>query len=155
DQLFREVASGRGSGTASAPSSKEMGEVPGVLSTNDFIDPRIDVDAQRALISMASSSNLARINAAFNILALVKDGTLAGIYKPDQRVPALLVRSRGGNWWETIRPGTNSRLLCHSLGRALLVFRKNLSREELIGVLTALDAMGPRIRTFCLTPPPP
>lgn len=148
DQLFREVAAGRAGATAGAP-SKEMGEVPGVLSTNDFIDPRIDVDAQRALMSMAASSNLAQVTAAFNILALVKAGSLGGIHKPDQRVPALLVRSRGGNWWETIRPGTNARLLCQSIGRSLLVFRKNLSRQELIAVLMALDAMGPGILTFC------
>jgi hypothetical protein len=99
------------------------------------IHPRIDVDAQRALISMERSGNPTQVADALFLLGMVEAGPLFGIFKPDQQVPALLVRSKGGNWWEIIRPGTCGRFLCHSTGRVILVIAKNLTREDLISCL--------------------
>jgi hypothetical protein len=56
---------------------------PDLQFPRDAIDPRIDVDAQRALISMASGTNALAINDAFNALDLVKTGRLGGIYQQD------------------------------------------------------------------------
>jgi hypothetical protein len=101
----------------------------------DVIDPRIDVDAQRALISMASSSNISEINDAFTILELVKTGRILGIYKPDQKVPALMARRYGLGWWQLLETGENSALWCHPDrldAGPVFVFRKNLSRQLLV-----------------------
>jgi hypothetical protein len=144
--------------SASRPSSGEVeGEVggPSPINVNIFINPRIDVDAQRALMEMARSSNLRDRTDAMAVLTMIDSGFLFGIFKPDQEVPAKLIRSKGGNWWTIIRPGFNSKLLCHGPGRALLVFRKNLSRAVLIQVLRALAAFerrGRGVSTRCLTP---
>jgi hypothetical protein len=112
-----------------------VGEVP-----KDFgrrvIHPRIDVDAQRALIAMANRGDP---DAEF-LLMLVHRGALYGLFKPDQREPAMLIRKFCGNWWEYIAPGARGRLLCHSVGRIMLVFRKNLTREDLIALLKELAA---------------
>lgn len=101
----------------------------------DVIDPRIDVDAQRALISMASSRNISEINDAFTILELVKTGRVLGIYKPDQKVPALMARRYGIGWWQLLETGENSALWCHPDrpdAGPVFVFRKNLSRQLLV-----------------------
>jgi hypothetical protein len=146
--------------SASQPSSGEVeGEVTGPrpIDVNIFINPRIDVDAQRALMEMARSPNPSVRADAMGVLTMIDSGFLFGIFKPDQEVPARLERSRGGNWWTMIRPGRQARLLCHSPGKALMVFRKNLTRAELIRVLRLLAARerrGRGVSRLCLTPPP-
>jgi hypothetical protein len=146
--------------SAGQPSSGDVeGEVtgPSPINVNIFIHPRIDVDAQRALMEMARSPNLSVRADAMAVLTMIDSGFLFGIFKPDQEVPARLIRSRGGDWWTMIRPGSRARLLCHSPGKALMVFRKNLSRAEIIALLRTLAATersGRGVSTFCLPPPP-
>jgi hypothetical protein len=121
------------------PGDRELYEVPpGDLQfPRDVIDSRIDVDAQRALISMASSRDLATINDAFDVLELVKTGRLGGIYKENQRVPALLAQKRGIGWWQLFDQFGDFpwRFLCDSENRQappIVVFRRNLDRQRLI-----------------------
>lgn len=122
----------------------------------DVIDSRIDVDAQRALISMAGSTDSATINDAFDVLDLVKTGRLGGIYKENQRVPALLAQKRGTGWWQLLpRPQFGDwRFLCDP-GKPdappIVVFRRNLDRQRLIRVLreTASLKMALQDPTLC------
>jgi hypothetical protein len=74
------------------------------------------------------------------VLDLVKTGRLGGIYKEDQKVPALLARKRGLGWWQLLpRPQFGDfRLLCDSKNPQappVVVFRRNLDRQRLIIVL--------------------
>jgi hypothetical protein len=70
----------------------------------DFIDPRIDVDAQYALYEMLKGDSPTR-KAAVGMLAAVKSGSLGGIYKEEQRVPAQYAQSMGLGWWQLIDLG--------------------------------------------------
>ena len=79
-------------------------------TARDVIHPHIDVHAQYALLRMFKGDPGARADAA-RMLAAVKTGTLAGIYKEDQRVPALLARRMGSNWWELIPQGEDAALV--------------------------------------------
>jgi hypothetical protein len=130
-----------------APVSRggEEGEVPtGASFTKSVIDPRIDVDAQRALISMSNSGDPAQMTAASEIVRLVKTQGLLGIYKPDQREPALLARRRGMSWWELLQPGEDAMLWCDPARKQLgpmLVFRKDISREQLIFILMGVASI--------------
>jgi len=113
---------------------------PDLQFPRDAIDPRIDVDAQRALISMASGSDAGAINDAFNVLELVKTGRLGGIYKEDQRVPALLAQKRGIGWWQLFEGFGDFpwRFLCDRANPQkppIVVLRRNLDRQRLIVAL--------------------
>lgn len=70
----------------------------------DFIDPRIDVDAQYALYEMLRGDVPTR-KAAIGMLAAVKAGKLGGIYKEDQMVPVQYARSMRLGWWQLIDLG--------------------------------------------------
>lgn len=144
-----------------APGSRggEEGEVPaGASFTGSVIDPRIDVDAQRALITMSRSGDPAQMAAASEVLGMVKSQTLLGIYKPDQREPALLARRRGIFWWNLLQPGEDAILWCDPARRQLgpmLVFRKDISREQLIFVLMQVaDMKGELENPGCRLPEP-
>lgn len=79
---------------------------PRGLTATDVRDDRIDVFAQRALLRLAQ--NPTTTDDAREMLSAVKGQTLAGIYKEDQRVPALRAQ-RMGAWWGTlIPPGTDA-----------------------------------------------
>jgi len=133
--------------------AKESGEQAEAPSPNVFINPRVDVDAQRALIAMSRSANPADRADAALLLTLLRARLLCGIYKEDQEVPAKLARLHGSNWWQTIRPGTNARLACddwaargqrhrgeRECAGTLLIVRRQLSREQLVAVLRAAAA---------------
>lgn len=127
------------------PGDGELYEVPpgGLQFPRDVIDSRIDVDAQRALISMASSQDVATIKDAFEVLEFVKTGRLGGIFKEDQRVPALRAQKAGIGWWQLFDGFGNAtwRLLCeHGKPQAppIFVFRRKLNRQSLILALREL-----------------
>jgi hypothetical protein len=86
-------------GRDAAPGAME-GEVA-ATGPGGVIDSRIDVHAQYALLRMAKGDPGARADAA-GMLAAVKSGRLAGIYKEDQRVPALRARGLGLGWWQLV-----------------------------------------------------
>lgn len=73
-------------------------------TTGDVIDPRIDVQAQFALMRMfAGEPSESRV--ASSVLAATKEGALAGVYREDQRAPALRARALGGGWWDLVPRG--------------------------------------------------
>ncbi len=93
-------------------------------TTEDIIDPRIDVDAQYALMRMMSHGDLAAAFDASAMLWEVKNGDLLGIHQADREKPAKLVRAAGGNWWEIVPKGFDA--VCYldaDVGKAMLVYR--------------------------------
>lgn len=134
----------------SGTSSGELGELPGVEHFDRLvIDSRIDVDAQRALISMAHSANPAQNTAALDVLFLVRNERLLGIHKPDQQVPALIARQYGMGWWQLLAPGETFTLICdprQPRSGPDLVFRKGLTKPELIAVLMQVAAVEAQLR---------
>jgi hypothetical protein len=81
-----------------------------VTSPRDFIHPKIDVFAQYALIRMSKADPAARAD-ALGMLAAVKANKLAGIYKEDERFPALRARNMGLTWWELIPKGFDAAII--------------------------------------------
>jgi hypothetical protein len=140
----------------------EQGEASSSTGLNVFIHPNIDVSAQRALMSMATSSDPEDREKAYGILEMVKTGILDGIYQQPQRRPALLARRNNTNWWELLPPGVNSDQICDPTlpgddplelrESPLFVFRKNLSRPLLIEELRSLFPSGVMV---CLDRRPP
>lgn len=105
-----------------------QGEVAVTATTSGVIDPRIDVHAQYALLRMAKGDPSARADAAA-ILAAVKSGRLAGIYKEDQQVPAMRAKRRGIGWWQLIPAGRDAAVV-HEAGAApILVFRDRVRSD--------------------------
>jgi len=99
---------------------------------NPVIDPRIDVSAQRALMTMLNSSPTDRAIASM-IISEVKSGGLRGLYQEDQQVPAMIARSVNKGWWQLLSPGQNSRAIGDlSINPCTFVFRRNLTRLLLI-----------------------
>jgi hypothetical protein len=82
----------------------EVGGPPVVATQAGVIHPNIDVFAQRALLRMAKSPSFFTRLAASRMLAAVHSGTLRGIYKEDQYVPAMWAKKRGFGWWQILRP---------------------------------------------------
>ncbi|WP_310394996.1 hypothetical protein [Hymenobacter sp.] len=75
------------------------------LEAPPVIDARIDVFAQYALQRMLRSDSLGERGDALAMLAAVKrQGPLGlnGIYKEDERAPALWARRRGKGWWQVL-----------------------------------------------------
>src|SRR5262245_18802354 len=96
-------------------------EAPELESATDVIDPRIDVHAQFALQRMFKAGD-AGIDAT-EMLAAVKNGSLAGIYKEDQKVPALHAQKIGLGWWQLIPKGEDAAVILNAL---LIVFRDSV-----------------------------
>jgi hypothetical protein len=97
--------------------------------TEDIIDQRIDEDAQYALMRMLVGQDVGAAAKASAILSAVKDGTLGGIYQADRQVPALRVRSFGGNWWEIIPSGSDA--ICElrpSGSKPIIIYRKGVGK---------------------------
>jgi len=122
--------------------------VPVVRDPYAYINDRIDVSAQRVLISMARSASPIDVLRASLLLQLVKTNAIAGIYQQNQRVPATLApRTR---WWDLLAEGQNSNAACHSKlrGRGPVVFfRKNLPQPLLLVELrTIADCIQRAIR---------
>jgi len=101
----------------------------------DFIDPRVDVQAQRALFSLVRRGGPDGID-ALRMLGAVRSGVLRGIYQEDQQVPALATRAEGGNWWELIPRNRDSTVFRSREGR-IMVFRRTIAgdRERVAGAL--------------------
>src|SRR5215218_2166831 len=91
-----------------------------ISSPNAVIDPRIDVHAQFAIQRLSRNPATARDAAA--MLATVKSGEIGGIYKEDQKVPALLARKFGLGWWQILSPGDDAALVIDP-DPPILVFR--------------------------------
>ena len=80
------------------------------ISARDVIDERIDVHAQYALQRMFKGDPSARADAT-QMLTAVKAGQLKGIYKEDQRVPAMLAKRWNTEWWQLIPEGEDAALI--------------------------------------------
>lgn len=93
---------------------------------HDVIDPRIDVFAQRALIRMRNGDVASQAD-AMGMLGAVKTQSLAGIYKEDERVPALRARKMNLGWWELVPTGEDAALILDPAsplaGPPIIVFR--------------------------------
>lgn len=136
------------------------GEVPGgrpraatAYTVCDFIDPRIDVEAQYALFGLVRAGTPAP---ALAMLAAVKAGTLAGIYQEDQLVPARRAVSLGMGWWQAIARfgGPAAQVACVPGPPPLIAFKKSLAgNHPLLGRVLAATFAGCGIAT--LPPPPP
>jgi outer membrane protein OmpA-like peptidoglycan-associated protein len=111
--------------TTSAPFGAAPATTTGAVPLNqrDVMSAKIDVFAQRALFRMLKGNEEARL-AARHMVWAVKRGALAGIYKEDQRAPALRARAIGKGWWQLIPKGSNAMCLKEPASRLpMLVFR--------------------------------
>lgn len=76
-------------------------------TTQDVLDGRIDEYAQYALMRMFAQDPVAGA-AASAMLSAVKSLELAGIYLPDQQVPALRARWLGKGWRQLLPGGADA-----------------------------------------------
>jgi hypothetical protein len=83
-------------------------ETTGYTQT-DFVDPRIDAQAQGALYRLYQSRGQAAT--ALRLLGAVRAGVLTGIAQEDQSGPARLAASLGKSWWTLITPGKNAEIV--------------------------------------------
>lgn len=104
---------------------------------NPVVDPRIDVFAQRALLRMFGGPMDAQSDAS-QMLAAIKAGTLAGIYKEDEQVPAKVARRLGTGWWQLIPSGQDAAYIEDPAGSPIIVFRD--------GVRSNKDLLDPALR---------
>jgi hypothetical protein len=119
----------------------------------DFIDPRIDVDAQYALFEMLKGDIPTR-TAAISMLSAVKNGSLGGIYKEDQQVPAKRAQRIGKTWWTLIPSGQSAICVTQPPSEPqIIVFKKSLTNRTLLG--TALLTAWSTCRVPIPTPFPP
>ena len=95
-------------------------------SPKQVIDPRIDVHAQKSLLRLSKNRRTSGDAAA--LLSAVKSGKLGGIYKEDQKVPALLAKALGRGWWEVLPKHADAALVQDRKKSAapILVFRSSL-----------------------------
>lgn len=103
--------------------------VPVTATQAGVIDPRIDVFAQKALLRMANGPDPAARADASAMLGAVKSGTLAGIYKEDEQVPALRARRQGKTWWTVIPKGEDAAVLREPGQPPLIVFRDGVRSD--------------------------
>jgi hypothetical protein len=121
------VSSGRLPGTPGLNTSGQSGGP--TFTRNDVIDERIDVFAQYSLLRMFKGDAAARGDGE-GMLAAVKAGQLAGIYKEDERVPAMRARNMNMGWWQLIPKGEDAALIGHPgnlpNGTPIIVFRDSI-----------------------------
>jgi hypothetical protein len=115
----------------------------------DFIDPRIDVDAQYALFEMLKGDIPTR-TAAISMFSAVQNGSLGGIYKENQQVPAKRAQRIGKTWWTLIPSGQSA--ICVTLPPSeppIIVFKKSLTNRFQLGqaLRTAWSTCGVPIPT--------
>jgi len=96
------------------------------LTQLDVMSPKIDVFAQRALFRMLKadpdSNRVAR-----NMIYAVKLKVLLGIYKEDQRAPALRAQKIGKGWWQLIPKGEDAICFKEPAGLTpMIVFRDKI-----------------------------
>jgi V8-like Glu-specific endopeptidase len=104
------------------------GEVPVTATPAGVIDSRIDVHAQYALLRMAKGDPSAQADASA-MLAAVKSGRLAGIYKEDQQVPALRAKRQGIGWWQLIPAGRDAVVVNEAGAAPIIVFRDRVRSD--------------------------
>ena len=134
-------------------------------TTEDVIDPRIDVDAQYALMRMMSPRDLTHHFAGSAILSAVKNGDIAGVWQADRAVPAQRARSVGSDWWKIVPKGFDATCYKAGSGAPIIVYRAGIggSRERLDPALrSAWESCGlpaaeplPYRVTIHKPPPPP
>lgn len=95
-----------------------------VLAARDVIHSRIDVHAQYSLMRM--SKNPATTADASAMLAAVKSGQLAGIYKEDQLVPAQRAQRKGIGWWQVLQPGQDATVVRDPGVAPIIIFRDSI-----------------------------
>ncbi|MCI5130341.1 MAG: hypothetical protein D3904_02175 [Candidatus Electrothrix sp. EH2] len=101
-------------------------------TTQDVIDERIDVYAQKALLEMFSNGGN-EAAAASSMLYAVKCEQLDGIYLPNQQVPALRAQGYGGYW--TIFQDTSDNSRCYKktskpTQKPIIVFRERIKSDR-------------------------
>jgi hypothetical protein len=110
-------------------------------TTQDVIDPRIDVQAQYSLMRMFQSGGEEAADASA-ILSAVKSELLAGIYQQDQQKPALRAQKLGKGWWQLFNGQSPDRLaFCWKEPAAsppMIVMRK--------GVKSTREGLDPALR---------
>jgi hypothetical protein len=84
---------------------------PRPLTFADVRNANIDVAAQQALVAMSQSPALRTV--ATGLAQAVQGGRLGGIYRQDQRVPALRAQQLGSTWWQMIPAAQDFILLLH------------------------------------------
>jgi hypothetical protein len=113
-----------------AESIAQTAQTPPAWTTQDVIDPRIDVSAQYGLMRMFTEDPVAAA-AASAMLSAVKTGQLAGIYQPDQQVPALRAQSLGKGWWQLLPGGAVAVCITGPEGKPpLIVFSKEAKSQS-------------------------
>ncbi len=109
-------------------------------TTEDVINSAIDHHAQSALLRMFAGGGVPAAEAS-QILCAAKAGELEGVYLPDQQVPALRVRSQGGNWWEMIPAGSHSVCYQPPPDRApLIAFSKQIKDDRALVAIALSNA---------------
>ena len=123
------------------------------LTQLDVMSPSIDVFAQRALLRMlkadSDSNHLSR-----NMIYAVKLKYVGGIYKEDQRAPALRAQRMGKGWWQLIPKGEDAICLKGPAGlKPMIVFR-----DKIRSIPSRLDPALRKAWMACgiadLSPPP-
>jgi len=102
-------------------------EVAASYTQCDFIDARIDVQAQRALFLLARQGGLDG-NDALSMWGAVKSAALAGIYQENQKVPALAAIANGTAWWQLIPAGRDS-IVFERPAVPIMVFRRGIAND--------------------------
>ncbi len=90
----------------------------------DFIDHRIDVDAQYALTIMVQRGGSSR-TAGLAIFTAVKTGRLVGIYQQDRGKPALLAQRNKSSWWTML--GDSKAEVIDWENPPMLVYKKSMA----------------------------
>ncbi|MGH1340931.1 MAG: hypothetical protein ACRBN8_05235 [Nannocystales bacterium] len=121
----------------------------------DFIDHRIDVDAQYALTILTRRSGSSR-RTGLAIFTAVKTGRLEGIYQQNRGKPALLAQRHGSTWWTML--GTSKAKMLEWESPPMLVYKKSLggaaNRIALANALEAAWNADPVRVDRSKTPPP-
>lgn len=140
--------------TESIPRTSGSAVLQASYTQCDFIDPRIDVDAQYALFGMLRSDSASR-RTALDILAAVKAGILSGVYKQDQRAPALRAQKLGRGWWQLVPRGADAVCLTEPPFEApMIVLARSLGSDQ-SRIARALRIAWPACGLGSLPPPPP
>ncbi len=141
-------------------------KVSSAYTVCDFIDNRIDVDAQYALYIMVRRGGPSRAT-GLAILTAVKTGKLAGVYQQNRGKPAQLAKRHGSSWWTML--GKSKAKMIEWESPPMLVYKRTLGgkakRASLVNALEAAWNADPLAvdktktprpkRTVCAKPPTP
>jgi len=125
-----------------------------VYTACDFIDPRIDVAAQRALLRMVNGDAASRRD-GLAMFAAVKRQRLAGLYQEDQKVPALRAQKLGKGWWQMIPPSARAVCVTQPAGELPLIAFKKALASNIPALADTLRAAWDRCGLPEVAPPPP